>query len=158
MDLIPEGVRSSLFPVGRLDLDTEGLLLITNDGEMAFRLTHPRFRIKKKYLAEVKNVPSEKDLLMFKNGIPMEEGLTSPAGAKIISSGQRKALLLISLYEGKKRQVKRMCKAIGHPVISLKRISLAFLNLHNLQPGAYRSLEHWEIQKLLNILGLENKY
>jgi len=155
MDLFPEGVKTGLFPVGRLDMDTEGLLLLTNDGEMAFRLTHPRFQIEKKYLAMVKGVPSEGDLLQFHKGILLEEGLTSPAKVKVVLPGKRKTLLLITIREGKKRQVKRMCLAIGHPVISLKRVSFAFLNLNGLHPSAYRALTREEIRKLSVLVGLK---
>ena len=155
MDLFPDKVKKGLFPVGRLDKDTEGLLLLTNDGEMAFRLTHPRFKIKKKYLATVKGVPSEEALLRLKKGIFLEEGLTANAEVKVICTTKKKTTLLITIYEGKKRQVKRMCEAIGHPVVQLKRLKLAFLDLKGLRPGDYRSLSVEEIQKLAELVGLE---
>jgi 23S rRNA pseudouridine2605 synthase len=155
MDLLPGKVKKGLFPVGRLDKDTEGLLLLTNDGEMAFRLTHPRFEVKKKYLALVRGVPSTEDLQKFTKGIILEEGRTSPARAKITSVQQGKALLLITLHEGKKRQVKRMCSALGYPVVSLKRVSLAFLTLQGLRPSAYRTLTSEEISILSSLVGLK---
>lgn len=157
MDLFPSELKRGLFPVGRLDLDTEGLLLLTNDGEMAFRLTHPRFEIKKKYLAKVKGVPTEKELLKFKSGILLNDGYTSPADAVLLSSSKSNASLIITLHEGKKRQVKRMCKTLGYPVLSLKRIALAFLNLGRLRPGAYRMLSVAEIRKLSAMLGIKEK-
>lgn len=155
MDLFPQELRKGLFPAGRLDLDTEGLLLVTNDGETAFRLTHPRFKIKKKYLARVKGIPMEKDLQQFKKGILLGDGPASPADAAIISTNKGNALLLITLHEGKKRQVKRMCKTLGYPVLSLKRTAIAFLKLHGLRPGVYRMLTPLEINKLATLLGLK---
>ncbi|HHT45994.1 MAG TPA: rRNA pseudouridine synthase [Firmicutes bacterium] len=155
MDLFPQELRKGLFPVGRLDLDTEGLLLVTNDGETAFRLTHPRFKIKKKYIARVKGIPREKDLQQFKKGILLEDGPTSPADAAIISTDKSNALLQITLHEGKKRQIKRMCKTLGYPVLSLKRTAIAFLKLHGLRPGGYRTLTPLEINKLATLLGLK---
>lgn len=155
MDLLPPKVKTGLFPVGRLDKDTEGLLLLTNDGEMAFRLTHPRFEIKKKYLATVKGAPSKDALLRFEKGILLEEGLTSRAKVKVISRTKGKTTLLITIHEGKKRQIKRMCEAIGHPVIALKRVSFAFLDLKGLRPSAYRALTAEEIYKLSKLVGLE---
>jgi pseudouridine synthase len=155
LDLFPEELLKGLFPVGRLDLNTTGLLLLTNDGEIAFRLTHPRFKIKKKYLAKIKGIPTERDLQMFKKGILLEDGYTSPAEAVVLSADNGNAQLLITLYEGKKRQVKRMCKALGYPVLSLKRISLAFLNLGGLRQGEYRELTPAEIEKLFVLTGLK---
>lgn len=154
MDLIPRRFREGLFPVGRLDLDTEGLLLLTNDGEMAFRLTHPRFEIKKEYLAKVKGTPSKDDLYLLRKGVLLYEGKTAPARAEVISSGHKTSLLRIILHEGKKRQVKRICAAIGHPVVFLKRNSFAFLDLGDLKPGLYRSLTEEDVQKLYSLLGL----
>ncbi|RJX23670.1 MAG: rRNA pseudouridine synthase [Dethiobacter sp.] len=157
MDLFPEGAKDGLFPVGRLDMDTEGLLLMTNDGELAFRLMHPRFQIEKKYLATVKGVPSAEDLLQFHRGILLEEGRTAPAKVKVCSQGKRNTQLLITIHEGKKRQVKRMCQALEHPVISLKRVSLAFLNLKGLNPSAFRPLTREEIRKLSVMVGLKDR-
>jgi len=155
MDLFPPEMKRGLFPVGRLDMDTEGLLLLTNDGELAFRLTHPRFQIQKKYLATVKGFPSEEELRKLQKGILLEEGLTSPARVKVISAGKRKSLLLIAIHEGKKRQVKRMCQAIGHPVVHLKRVSYAFLTLEGLAPCDYRPLTREEVRKLSALVGLK---
>ncbi len=155
MDLLPGKVKKGLFPVGRLDRDTEGLLLLTNDGELAFRLTHPRFEVEKKYLALVRGVPSAEDLQKFSRGIVLAEGRTSPAQVKITSVRQGKALLLIILHEGKKRQIKRMCSALGYPVAALKRISLAFLTLQGLPPSAYRALTAKEIARLFSLVGLK---
>ncbi|MGI6328296.1 MAG: pseudouridine synthase [Dethiobacteria bacterium] len=156
LDLFPEKLKKGIFPVGRLDLYTAGLLLLTNDGELAFRLTHPRFRIKKEYLAKVKGIPTERDLQMFKKGILLEDGYTSPAEVAVLFADNKNAHLLITLSEGKKRQVKRMCKALGYPVLSLRRISLAFLNLSGLRQGEYRTLTPSEVEKLFVLTGLKN--
>lgn len=154
MNLLPRRIRKGLFPVGRLDKDTTGLLLLTNDGEMAFRLTHPRFEVKKEYLVLVQGVPLADDLQKLSGGILLEDGKTAPAQAKIAAIQQGKASLLLTLHEGKKRQVKRMCSALGYPVLALKRTSLAFLTLQNLQPAAYRALTTAEITKLSSLAGL----
>ena len=155
MDLFPRGVKTGLFPVGRLDMDTEGLLLLTNDGEMAFRLTHPRFQVEKKYLVTVKGIPSRKDLLKLTKGVLLKDGLTSPAKIKVVSQQKRKTSFLMTMHEGKKRQIKRMCLAIGHPVIFLKRVAYAFLNLDGLRPSAYRSLTREELRKLSALVGFK---
>jgi 23S rRNA pseudouridine2605 synthase len=150
MELFPRHLRPGLFPVGRLDLDTEGLLLLTNDGQLAYRLTHPRFGVKKKYLALVQGILGREKLLLLRNGVLLKDGWTSPAQVKIVSihSKKNQSLLEIILHEGKKRQVRRMCAAIGHPVLKLKRTSLAFLTLKGLQPGSYRPLFREEVEKL----------
>lgn len=155
MDLLPREIKKGLFPVGRLDKDTTGLLLLTNDGEMAFRLTHPRFEVEKKYLALVRGIPSAEELHKFTKGILLKEGRTSPASVKIASVQRGKASLLLALHEGKKRQVKRMCSALGYPVIALKRVSLAFLTLQGLQPSTYRALTPTEITKLSSLVNLK---
>lgn len=155
MDLLPRKIKKGLFPVGRLDKDTTGLLLLTNDGEMAFRLTHPRFEIKKEYLVLVRGVPTADDLQKISKGILLEDGKTAPAKAKIVTVQQGKASLLLTLHEGKKRQIKRMCSALGYPALSLKRVSLAFLTLQGLQPAAYRVLTTAEIRKLSFLAGLK---
>lgn len=151
MDLLP---YKDVFPVGRLDLDTEGLLLLTDDGELAYRLTHPRFNIDKKYLAWVRGRPSADKLELLRRGVQLEEGPASPAKVELYAERGGKTLLHITIHEGKKRQVKRMCAASGHPVISLKRVSFAFLTLQGLKPGEYRSLTADEIKKLRQLAEL----
>ncbi|MEW5922082.1 MAG: pseudouridine synthase [Bacillota bacterium] len=146
--------RKDVFPVGRLDLDTEGLLLLTDDGELAYRLTHPRFKVKKKYLAWVKGKPSEEKLKLLREGVQLEEGPVSPARVELLAERGGKSILHITIHEGKKRQVKRMCAAIGHPVITLKRVAFAFLTLQGLKPGEYRRLTTEEVKKLLHYAGL----
>lgn len=146
-DLVPlPGVR--LFPVGRLDLQTSGLLLLTNDGELTFLLTHPSHDIWKVYQALVEGAPSPEEITMLQRGVVLPDGKTAPAKVKILRELVGRALLEISLQEGKKRQVRRMCEAVGHPVIELERTHLAFLSLSGLRPGQYRRLTPEEVRSL----------
>jgi 23S rRNA pseudouridine2605 synthase len=150
MEMMP---RQDIYPVGRLDQDTEGLLLLTDDGDLAFRLTHPRFKVEKKYRAYIKGIPGEEKLNLLRQGIALEEETISPAGIKLLEQHGGNSVLLLTIHEGKKRQVKRMCSAIGHPVISLKRVGFAFLTLKGLKPGEYRSLTAEEVNKLYRLTG-----
>ena len=150
MELLP---RQDIFPVGRLDLDTEGLLLLTDDGELAYRLTHPRFKVEKKYHAYVKGIPGEEKLKLLREGVTLEEGTVSPAKVELLEQHGGKSVLVIAIHEGKKRQVKRMFSVIGHPVISLKRIAFAFLTLKGLKPGEYRPLTADEVNRLYRLAG-----
>lgn len=154
MDLLPRDIEKGLFPVGRLDRDTTGLLLLTNDGELAFRLTHPRFEVKKSYQVLVQGIPTAESMQKFRRGIMLDEGRTSPAQAKITSVKRGKAMLSITLHEGKKRQIKRMCLALGYPVVALKRVSFAFLTLQGLPPYAFRTLATREIDRLYSLVKL----
>jgi 23S rRNA pseudouridine2605 synthase len=144
------GVR--LFPVGRLDYQTSGLLLLTDDGELAYLLTHPKFGVWKTYHALVQGKPSPAVLQQMREGLPLSDGRTSPAKVRFLGMhGQNQGLLEISLREGKKRQVRRMCEWVGHPVLELERKMLAFLNLQGLRPGEYRFLTPKEVQRLKRI-------
>lgn len=151
-DLVPLPPQADaaprLFPVGRLDLQTSGLLILTNDGELAFLLTHPRHDVWKTYQALVEGVPSDEEILRLQQGVALPEGRTAPARARLLQALDGQALLEIALHEGKKRQVRRMCEAIGHPVIELERIGLAFLTLKGLDPGQYRPLTPDEVRSL----------
>ena len=151
-----ENVKERLYPVGRLDADTSGVLLMTNDGELAYRLTHPRYEIEKVYHARVKGIPSKGTLAAIRKGIYIEGEKTAPAGSKLLYSddSKKEALLEITLTEGKKRQVKKMCKEIGHPVIRLKRVSFAGLDAENLEEGAYRFLTEKEVKHLYRLVKL----
>lgn len=141
------GVR--LFPVGRLDYQTSGLILLTNDGELAYLLTHPKYGIWKTYHVLVKGIPCPKDLNRLREGVPLPEGKTAPARVKLLKElPGSQALLEISLREGKKRQVRKMCRYVGHPVVELKRVKLAFLTLKGLRTGEYRFLTQEEIKRL----------
>lgn len=139
----------NLFPVGRLDADSEGLLLFTNDGEFANRLMHPRYKLPKTYRVWVRGKPSERALQQLREGVRLEEGITAPAKVQVIRVGERQSVLEIVLYEGRKRQIRRMCQAVGHPVQRLKRIAIGNLRLPpDLPPGKWRLLTPTELQQL----------
>jgi 23S rRNA pseudouridine2605 synthase len=145
---IPERV----YPVGRLDYDTEGLLLVTNDGELANRLTHPRYKMAKQYITTVKGRPSQEVLKQLQDGVLLEDGLTAPAEVRLLESSPKQSKLELTIYEGRNRQIRRMCKAVGHPVIHLKRTRIAFLTLKGLQPGQIRELTKAEMTQLNKLL------
>lgn len=148
VDLIREEIPARLFPVGRLDYDTSGLLLLTNDGEFMQKLTHPSFEIWKTYRAVVKGVPAEKDVAAFAEGILLEDGKTEPAVLEVVGYKGKNAIAEISVREGRNRQVRRMMEACGHSVISLERIRIAALDLGNLKPGAWRNLKEKDFEAL----------
>lgn len=155
--LLPK-LDSVVKPVGRLDMESEGLLLFTNDGFLAQRLTHPRYGIEKEYHALVSGTPDEKALNKLREGVYIEEGgKTAPARAKLLHSGQKSnsSVVDITIHEGRKRQVRLMCEAIGHPVITLRRIRIGPLILKNLPPGACRLLGKKEVDKLKELVGLK---
>jgi len=147
LDLLPAG-RERVYPVGRLDYDTEGLLLLTNDGALAFALTHPKHTVNKHYYALVGGVPTEAELDKLRRGVPLAEGITAPAKVSLERSDGRTAEISLIIHEGKNRQVRRMCEAIGHPVLRLRRTGLAFLTLAGLAPGQYRRLTPDEVAGL----------
>ncbi|MEW5900490.1 MAG: pseudouridine synthase [Acidobacteriota bacterium] len=143
-----------IFPVGRLDYDSQGLLLLTNDGELAFRLAHPRFGIKRIYLAKVRGEPSEEALSQFEKGVYLEGKKTAPAKAALIARSPKASLLRLELYEGRKREVREMCRAVGHPVLELRRTEFAGLTLGKLRPGEWRLLEPPEVRRLRKLVNL----
>ena len=152
LDLLPVEFPR-VFPVGRLDYNTTGLLLLTNDGQLAFGLTHPSFEVKKIYEALVKGVPEASSLDCLRKGILLEDGPTLPAKVDIIKVESGNAITRIVIREGRKRQVRRMFRAIGYPVIELTRVGIGPLTLDGLQLGKYRPLtgkEIAELKKLLN--------
>lgn len=155
MKLLPK--EKGLFPVGRLDKDTEGLLLITNDGELAHRLMHPRFGVSKTYLVTAEGIVPESSLDLLRKGIVLEEGRTSPVKIKVLSKDKNTTELELTLKEGKKRHIKRIFSAVGHPVLHLKRVSFAFLHLKGLKPGFYRPLTEEEVEGLLELTGLKTR-
>jgi 23S rRNA pseudouridine2605 synthase len=143
VDLVASQRR--LYPVGRLDADTTGLLLLTNDGELANRLAHPRHGVEKVYRARVEPAPvPDAALRRLREGVELEEGRTAPALAREVEPG----LLEISIHEGRKRQVRRMCEAVGHPVAQLERIAFGPLRLRGLGPGESRLLTPAEVERL----------
>lgn len=141
-------VKERIYPVGRLDYDSEGLLLLTNDGDVAYALTHPRFKVVKRYLVEVKHVPSPKALKQLAKGVYLPDGKTAPAQVKLVSTGNDRAILDIAIHEGRNRQVRRMFGALGHPVLKLKRFQMGPLDLEGIGPGEYRPLRPNEIAAL----------
>jgi len=151
-DLFPE-VNERLYPVGRLDYETSGLLIMTNDGDFSYMLTHPKFKIDKTYVARVKGIPLREQLRPLERGIVLEDGKTAPARVKLLSSERKtnKSIIEITIHEGKNRQVRRMFDAIGFPVQKLKRERFAFLTLHGLNAGESRELTSHEV-KLLRVL------
>jgi 23S rRNA pseudouridine2605 synthase len=142
VDLVPDDTR--VYPVGRLDADTEGLILLTNDGELTHRLTHPSFGVEKEYLAEVQGELTASDLHALRIGIPLEDGITAPAKA----SQPQPGMLRLVIHEGRNRQIRRMCDALGHPVIRLVRLRIGPLRDATLKPGHWRVLEPSEVNEL----------
>lgn len=152
-DLVPSSL-GRLFPVGRLDFESEGALLLTNDGELAFRLTHPRFGVRKTYVAKVRGEPDEKALRRLGRGVFLEGKKTAPAKAALLTASPRSSWLRIELYEGRKREVREMCRAVGHPVLELRRVEFAGLGLKPLKPGEWRHLEPREVRRLKKLVDL----
>jgi len=140
--LVPAEPR--VFPVGRLDADTEGLLLLTNDGELAHRLTHPSFGVDKEYLADVEGRPTRGALRRLREGVELEDGPTAAAKVSLVGDG----LLRITIHEGRKRQVRRMCDAVGLPVRRLVRVRIGPISDRRLAPGEWRALEPGEVRAL----------
>ncbi|MBI4746584.1 MAG: rRNA pseudouridine synthase [Deltaproteobacteria bacterium] len=147
MELL-EKVKVRVFPVGRLDYDTEGLILCTNDGDLAHRFQHPSHEIPKTYLVKVDGVPTPDAISKLRNGIKLKDGMTAPARVKIVRKAEANSWLEVIIHEGRNRQIKRMFEAIGRSVIKLKREGLAFLTLGDLKPGEFRHLTAEEIRKL----------
>ncbi len=147
VQLVPSEPR--VFPVGRLDADTEGLLLLTNDGELAHRLTHPSFGVDKEYLVSVQGTPSRGALRTLRQGVELDDGLTAPARVATIAPD----LLRITIHEGRNRQIRRMCDAVGHPVTRLARVRIGPLADAKLQPGTWRALSLDEVRSLSNATG-----
>ena len=139
-------IQERVFPVGRLDLDTEGALLLTNDGELAQKILHPSFEVNKTYRAVVKGRPSKKKVAMLSNGIDIDGQKTWPAMVKVLSTGNNETTLQLIIHEGRKRQVRKMCEAVGHPVFRLKRIAYGKLKLGNLAAGKFRFLSEKDLQ------------
>jgi pseudouridine synthase len=169
LDLL-DGVRDYVYPVGRLDYDSEGLLLLTNDGDLAARLTHPRHEVERTYEAYVTGTPDKDAIEQLRRGIPLDGKRTMPADVRLISraSPPRKAtpergsaprkgvplarrangVLLITIREGRNRQVRRMCEAVGHPVRKLRRVRIGPISDPHLRPGQWRELTSAEVEKL----------
>jgi 23S rRNA pseudouridine2605 synthase len=148
VSLIKSPVR--VFAVGRLDMDTEGLIIVTNDGRLSHLLTHPSSGVQKEYLARVKGDPSPKALRQLREGVELEDGITAPAQVSRVSEG----LIRLVIHEGRNRQVRRMCDAVGHEVLRLVRTRIGPLTDPTLTPGASRHLSMGEVRKLMEVVGL----
>lgn len=147
VDLVPSEPR--VHPVGRLDRETEGLLLLTNDGVLTHRLTHPSFGVDKEYIAEVQGRPGRGALRRLRDGIELDDGMTAPAKVSELSPG----IIRLTIHEGRNRQVRRMCEAVGHPVIRLVRTRIGPLRDPQLAPGAWRVLTTEELRSLERAAG-----
>jgi 23S rRNA pseudouridine2605 synthase len=146
--------KQRLFPVGRLDFNSSGLLLLTNDGELAQRLSHPRFGVKKVYRVKLGEWPDEKDLALVRKGIRLEDGMTAPARVRVVEKLKRNSWIEIEIHEGRNRQVRRMFAALGYFVEKLIRIRVGPVALGPLAPGALRPLSQIEIKALKQAVGL----
>ena len=145
-DLVPDDYR--VYPVGRLDIDTTGLVFLTNDGELANILMHPKYKIGKKYIATVEGTPNARELSILREGLDIRDLKTSPANVKILKSFKQDSIIEIEIFEGQNHQIKRMFDYIGHKVKKLKRISMGEIELLNLDVGNYRYLSEKEIKYL----------
>jgi len=159
IDLVRSKVKERVFPVGRLDYDTRGLLLLTNDGELTYRLTHPRYKVEKTYRAKLNGYITAQALIQLENGVMLKDGLTSPAKilrVERIKKGNYLSIVELSIHEGKNRQVRRMFEAVGYPIFYLERIAFGPLLLDSkLKPGEFRPLRAEEVTALKREVGLE---
>lgn len=157
IDLL-EGIREYVYPVGRLDYDSEGLLLLTNDGELSARLTHPRHEVPREYQARVRGVPDDRDIKRLSSGVVLDGRRTSPAEVRLVDTGvgehRDQALLSITLHEGRTRQVRRMFEEVGHPVVRLRRVRFGPLVDPDLRPGMFRLLTAAELRRLRAAAGI----
>ncbi len=148
-----------LFPVGRLDADTTGLLVLTDDGDLAFRLTHPRYKVAKEYVAVVAGSPSEKDIEALRSGVDLDDGKTAPAEVEVVgfeeAPGAGRTEVRVVIREGRQRQVRRMLQSVGHRVQSLRRTGFGPLKLGRLKVGGWRVLSEGEVEALRRAVGIE---
>ena len=152
------GERRRLFPVGRLDYNTTGLLLLTNDGDFALRLAHPRFGVKKVYQAKLGACPTTEDLARLRQGVRLEDGMSAPARARVIEKLKKNAWVEIEVHEGRKREVRRMFKALGFFVEKLIRVKVGSVSLGTLPIGALRPLSQFEVDSLKREVGLAGSF
>lgn len=147
LEFLP-GIKERVYPVGRLDYDSEGLVFLTNDGDTALVFSHPRYQVRKSYLVQVEGLPNQRTLKRLCQGVKLSDGWTAPARARLVEELGDTALMVLEIHEGKNRQIRRMCDAIGHPVISLKRFRMGPLDLEGLGQGEYRQLTPGEVRNL----------
>ncbi|WP_370838787.1 pseudouridine synthase [Intestinibacter bartlettii] len=152
LDLVSD-IKERVYPIGRLDYETSGLLLLTNDGDLTYKLTHPKHEVDKTYVARVKGKLTKEEIERFKTGLKIEDYTTAPAKLKVIKYDEQKdsSLLEIKIHEGKNRQVRKMCKAINHPVLRLRRSAMGKIKIGDCEIGKYRYLTEDEIKYLKNL-------
>lgn len=150
MDIL-KNVDTRVYPVGRLDMDSEGLLLLTNDGQATFKLTHPKFEIPKTYMVCVEGPIQNDAITRLENGIMLEDGLTYPAEIKVFKIDKNSSRLSVKIHEGRNRQIRRMFEAVGHRVISLKRIQIGSISINGLKSGQWDYMSKKEINYIKNI-------
>ncbi len=150
IDLV-SNISERIYPVGRLDYDTSGLLLLTNDGDLTYKLTHPKHDVDKTYIAKVYGTPDDMDLQQFRRGLYIDGQKTKPARIMVLEKNDRQSVVEISIHEGRNRQVRKMCEAMKHPVAQLKRVATGEVKLGDLKKGKYRYLTEKEIKYLKNL-------
>ena len=154
MDFVPPELARLVYPVGRLDLNSTGLVLLTNDGPLAFRITHPSHHVPKTYLVCTEGPLGEREVAALRAGVEIEDGITAPAEVSVEPQERRR--LTIVLYEGRKRQIRRMLRAVGTEVVSLHRVAIGPLQLGDLAEGQVRALSEGELAALCGAVGLES--
>ena len=152
LDLVTD-IKERVYPIGRLDYETSGLLILTNDGDLTYKLTHPKHEVDKTYVALVKGQPTYEELKKFRDGLDIEDYKTAPAKIRVVDVNEEKnySKCEIKIHEGRNRQVRKMCKAINHPVLRLRRIAMGEIRLKGLKVGEYRHLTKEEIKYLKSI-------
>lgn len=155
-DLVPD-LRGKVLPVGRLDCNTEGLLLLTNHGQLAFRLTHPRYQVPKTYIAQVRGIITKKALNELSQGVALEDGITAPTKARFLKKQGKNSTVELILREGKKREVRRMLEAVGFPVVKLRRIAMGGIRLSHVDFGEVRPLTDAEVGQLFDRVQLSRE-
>jgi len=150
VDLVKD-IDAPLYPVGRLDVDTEGLLILTNDGDFTYKMTHPSHQVPKTYRADVRGLVAEQTAHHLATGVVLDDGITAPARVRLIGVNtlRETSVIELTIHEGRKRQIRRMLDTVGHPVIRLTRIKLGNLTVGNLRPGEWRFLKPEEVEELL---------
>ena len=152
LDLVSD-IKERVYPIGRLDYETSGLLILTNDGDLTYKLTHPKHEVDKTYMAIVKGIPTEEELNNFKEGLYIEDYKTAPAKIKVVKQEEEKnySICQIKIHEGRNRQVRKMCRAINHPVLRLRRVAMGDITLKDTEVGKYRHLTKEEVEYLKSI-------
>ncbi|WP_101772932.1 pseudouridine synthase [Peptostreptococcus faecalis] len=156
IDLVKD-IKERIYPVGRLDYETSGLLIMTNDGDITYKITHPKYEVNKVYIASVKGIPTDKEIHDFENGLEIDDYITSKASLKVVKKDTIKkySVCRVIIHEGHNRQVRKMFDAIGHPVMNLKRVQEGKIKLGDLKPGEYRHLTKEEENYLKSFLNFE---